>query len=40
MEVNVDSQVMEFMIHDMRKLPEKDAMYTSAVELAEEIMEG
>ena len=40
MEVNVDSQVMQFMIHDMRKLPEKDAMYKAAVELAEKIMEG
>ena len=40
MEVNVDSRIMEFMIHDMRPSPEKDAMYTAAVELAEEIMEG
>lgn len=40
MEVNVDSQVMQFMIHDMRKLPEKDTMYTAAVKLAEEIMKG
>ncbi len=40
MEVNVDSHFMQFMIHDMRKLPEKDTMYTAAVELAEEIMEG
>ncbi len=40
MEVNVDSQIMEFMIHDMRSSPEKDAMYTAAVELAEEVMEG
>ncbi len=40
MEVNVDSRIMEFMIHDMRTSPEKDAMYTTAVELAEEVMEG
>jgi len=40
MEVNVDSRIMEFMIQDMRSSPEKDAMYTAAVELAEEIMNG
>ena len=40
MEVNVDSRIMEFMIQDMRSSPEKDAMYTAAVELAEEVMEG
>ncbi|MHA1135920.1 MAG: hypothetical protein ACTSSE_05480 [Candidatus Thorarchaeota archaeon] len=31
---------MEFMIQDMRSSPEKDAMYATAVELAEEIMQG
>lgn len=40
MEVNVDSLAMEFMIHDLRQLPEKDAMYAAAVKLAEEIMNG
>ncbi|MCJ7817933.1 MAG: hypothetical protein MUP60_03700 [Candidatus Thorarchaeota archaeon] len=40
MEVNIDSRVMEFMIQDLRQSPEKDAMYTAAVELAEEIMKG
>ena len=40
MEVNVDSRVMEFMIQDMRSSPEKDAMYVTAVELAEEIMDA
>lgn len=40
MEVNIDSRVMQFMIHDMRQLPEKDALYAAAVELAEEIMNG
>ena len=40
MEVNVDSRIMDFMIQDMRSSPEKDAMYTAAMELAEEIMEG
>ena len=40
MEVNVDPGVMDFMIQDMRQSPEKDAMYTTAVELAEEIMQG
>lgn len=40
MEVNVDSPVTEFMIRDMRQLPEKDALYAAAVKLAEEIMDG
>jgi hypothetical protein len=40
MELNVDSRVMEFMIQDLRPSPEKDAMYTAAVELTKEIMEG
>lgn len=40
MELNVDSRIMDFMIQDLRPSPEKDAIYTAAVELATEIMEG
>jgi len=40
MELNVDYPNMEFMIHDLRPSPEKDAMYDAAVELATEVMEG
>lgn len=40
MELNLDSDVMDFIIHDIRAYPAKDAMYNTAVELAEQIMEG
>jgi hypothetical protein len=40
MEINVDSRIMDFMIQDLRESPEKDVMYTTAVELTKEIMDG
>lgn len=40
MELSVDSHDMDFIIQDLRPFPEKDALYTAAVELARQIMEG
>ncbi len=40
MELNVDSETMDFMIQDLRPFPEKDALYTTAVEIAKQVMEG
>ena len=40
MELNVDSAPTDFIIQDLRPYPEKDALYRSAVEMTEQIMEG
>ncbi len=40
MELNVDFDAIDFMIHDLRPYPEKDEFYNTAVELARQIMTG
>ena len=40
MELDVNSAPMDFIILDLRPYPEKDALYKSAIEITEQIMEG